>query len=404
VKEILVVDSNMAVRKLLEFALTREGFEVSAFSDGLSGLDAAFKTPPCLFVVDYRMEGMTLNQFLEKVRQREVFKRIPVILMVNTGDQYDETKMRALGMVDTIKKPLDPIEVLEKVKVHASADETDTIVTAIEPPPPPPSVEQAEPDDEMVRIEELLGWSSPSEESPFSEISETQVENQKKGEVETIKATGPSFNLEEAKKEAENKEELILFEEEELKVSDSDQKDSRLNEASFAAVSSASAIGGLSAEVSTPLEEDLNPPPSQKVAEEKDRSVQIAPQAEPVQGVSPSNLTQLEGVTRQVVEEFVHKIAPDIVEKVAWEVIPSLAEITVQKSVGTIQIKPPQTAEPSQESTPPISSQVDTFTRQVVEEIVHKIAPDIVEKVAWEVVPSLAEISLKKQINHLKDS
>jgi CheY-like chemotaxis protein len=391
VKEILVVDSNLAVRKLMEFALTREGFEVSAFSDGLSGLDAAFKAPPCLFVVDYRMEGITLSQFLEKVRQREALKRIPVILMINTGDPYDETKMRALGMVDTIKKPLDPIEVLEKIKVYASADEMDTIVTAIEPPPPPSSVEHAEPDDEMVRIEELLGWSSPPEESPFSEISEIQVENKKKEEAEAIRATSPPFNLQEAEKEAE-KEELILFEEEELKVSDSDQKDSRLNEASFAAVSSASAIGGLSAEALPPLEKELTPPPSQEAIKE----------AVPVQEASPPNVAQVEGVTRQVVEEMVHKIAQEMVERVAWEIIPSLAEITIKKSVGDLQIQPSQTAKPSQEDTPPSSSQVETVTRQVVEKVVRKIAQEMVEKVAWEVVPPLAEITLKKEIGHLK--
>jgi DNA-binding response OmpR family regulator len=384
VKEILVVDSNLAVRKLMEFALSREGFEVSAFPDGLSGLDAAFKTPPTLFVVDYRMDGMTLNQFLEKIRQRENLKRIPVVLMISSGDQYDEVKMRSMGIVDIIKKPLDPIEVLEKIKVHASADEMDTIVTAIEPPPTQPAKKHVEPsvepDDEMVKIEELLGWSSSTEESPFSETAEIRSEDGQKENVEALKATDSSFNLQE-EESATGKEELILFEEEEL-------KETQLNEASFAAVSSAN----LSARALPPSEEEMISTPSQKTVKEMDQ---------PVQTSSPPNLAQVEGITRQVVEEVVHKIAQEMVEKVAWEVIPSLAEITIKKSVGNLQSQAPQTVS-VQKIIPPNTSEMEALTEQVVKETVQKIAQEMVEKVAWEVIPSLAEIVLKKEIGHLK--
>jgi DNA-binding response OmpR family regulator len=406
---ILVVDSNLAVRKLMEFVLTREGFEASSFSDGLSALDAAFKTPPTAFVVDLRMEGMTLIQFLEKARSRENLRRIPVLLLVNTGEQYDEAKMRSLGILDTIKKPLDPIEILEKIKAYTTSDETDTIVTAVGPPPTPPPAEHIEPEDDMVRIEELLGWSSPSEESPFSEIAEIQERNNKQEEVgleseSQIKATSETAKAEdspldftevEAKQEVED-EEILQFDEEDLKASSDEKKESQFNEASFAAVSSAN----LSVEALPPLEEETVVASS--VSQEPNLAIQDSPGNTPVQETTPPHFPKVEEMTREAVEKVVHRIAQDMVEKVAWEVIPSLAEITIKKEVGHLQVQTPQKAISGQKATSPNSSQVEEMTRQVVEEIVHKMAQDVIDKVAWEVIPSLAEITLKKEINNLK--
>jgi DNA-binding response OmpR family regulator len=403
---ILVVDSNLAVRKLMEFVLTREGFEASSFSDGLSALDAAFKTPPALFVVDLRMEGMSVIQFLEKTRNRENLKRIPVLLLVNTGEQYDEAKMRTLGIVDTIKKPLDPIEILEKTKAYTSSDEADTIVTAVAPPPSPPPAEHVEPEDDMVRIEELLGWSSPSEESPFSEIAEIQERNNKREEVElgaefqiktpeaTQAADSPlDFSEGEGAQEAQD-EEILQFNEEDLGVSPDEKNELQFNEASFAAVSSAN----LSVEALPPLEEDTVVAP--EASQEPNLAIQDSAGGASVEETSTPHLPKVEEMTREMVEKVVGKLARDMVEKVAWEVIPSLAEITIKKEVEHLQASPNSAS--GQEAAPSHPSQVEEMTRLAVEEIVHKIAQDVIEKVAWEVIPSLAEITLKKEVNNRK--
>ncbi len=392
---ILVVDSNLAVRKLMEFVLTREGFEAVSFSDGLSALDTAFKTPPAVFVVDLRMEGMSLVQFLEKARNRENLKRIPVLLLINTGEQYDEAKMRSLGIVNTIQKPLDPIEILEKIKAYTTSDETDTIVTAIGPPPSPPPAEHVEPEDDMVRIEELLGWSSSSEESPFSEIAGIQERNNKQEEVElgtefqikvpdVAEAADSALDLSDIEGEQEGQQEV------------QDEEILQFNEASFAAVSSTN----LSVEALPPLEEETVVAPS--ASQEPNLAIQDSTGGTPVQETSTPHSQKVEEMTREVVEEVVRRIAQDMVEKVAWEVIPSLAEITIKKEVGHLQVQASPKSISGQEVTPPNPSQVEEMTHRMVEEIVRKMAQDVIEKVAWEVIPSLAEITLKKEINNLK--
>jgi CheY-like chemotaxis protein len=409
---ILVVDSNLAVRKLMEFVLTREGFEATSFSDGLSALDSALKTPPAVFVVDLRMEGMNLVQFLEKARNRENLKRIPVLLLINTGEQYDETQMRSLGVVGTIQKPLDPIEILEKVRAYTTSDETDTIVTAIGPPPSPSPAEHVEPEDDMVRIEELLGWSSSSEESPFSEIGGVQERNNKHEEAElgaefqlkvpdVAEAADSAFDLsdiegDQGKQPEVQDEEILQFNEEDLKASSDEKNETQFNEASFAAVSSTNlSVGAL-----PPLEEETVVAPS--ASQEPNLATQDTKRGVPVHETSTPHSPKVEEMTREVVEEVVRRIAQDMVEKVAWEVIPSLAEITIKKEVGHLQVQASPKTISGQEVTPPNPSQVEEMTHRMVEEIVRKMAQDVIEKVAWEVIPSLAEIILKKEINNLK--
>ena len=326
-KQILVVDKNLAVQKLMEFALTREGFEVYSFIDGLSALDYAFKTPPALFVVDCRMEGINLTHFLEKVRQRETLKQVPVVLLINAGDTYDESKIGAMGVVDTIKKPLDPIELMEKIKTHTGKDEMDQMAAAIESSAPPRNEvneENIEPEDEMFKIEELLGWSTPPAKSPFSEIQQDKnqegiglgTELQIKT-PEVAKAPNPP---------EEDHEEIILLEEEDFQAPATDQRQAQLTEASLKALSSV----GMSAEALSPVEEVITPPLSRSAAnlDVQSPSVPESHQAKP----SPIGQAA-EEMTRQVVEEVVKKIAQEVAEKVAWEVIPPLAEITIKKEI-----------------------------------------------------------------------
>lgn len=323
-KQILVVDKNLAVQKLMEFALTREGFEVFSFIDGLSALDSAFKTPPALFVVDCRMEGINLTYFLEKVRQRETLKQVPVVLLINSGDTYDEAKIGSMGVVDTIKKPLDPIELVEKIKTHSGKDEMDHISVAIEPSAPPPNEENIEGEDEMFKIEELLGWSTPPAKSPFSEIQE-DINQEGIGLGTELQIKSPEVAKASNPPEEAN-EEAILLEEEEFQAPATEQKQAQLTEASLKSLSSV----GMSAEALSPAEEVITPPPSISEANLEVQTPSV-PGSEPVR---PSPTGQAaEEMTRQVVEEVVKKIAQEVVEKVAWEVIPSLAEITIKKEI-----------------------------------------------------------------------
>ena len=51
-KRILIIEDDRDIVELVRYNLANEGFQVSAASDGNSGLDALKKTPPDLLLLD----------------------------------------------------------------------------------------------------------------------------------------------------------------------------------------------------------------------------------------------------------------------------------------------------------------------------------------------------------------
>ncbi len=326
-KKVLVVDKNLAVQKLLEFSLGEEGFEMSVFSDGLSALDTAFKNTPDLCIVEYGMEGLHLPQFLDKMHQRENLQQVPVILMVNASESDADPAILSQKMVYTIKKPLDPIEVLEQVKICLGVqtpprvlEDENTVVAwdldlqEAEDPnlnaPNEQSKEQSQ--GESLSIEELLGWPS-SQESEKQETNAQQAET-----IKELRGSAPTAPLSPAPSTPISSAEPL---EPVLKLSSQ-----------------------TSSQVPSP-ENSPDPVLHPAVGPEKEGSMDSAVDdasrrviEEIAWEVVPS-LTEtllkdrVQETATKMVQEMVHRIGQEIVEKVAWEVIPPLAEHAVKKEV-----------------------------------------------------------------------
>ncbi len=111
-------------------------------------------------------------------------------------------------------------------------------------------------------------------------------------------------------------------------------------------------------------------------------------------------IQQTESLTRESVEEVVRRVAQEVVERVAWEVIPSLAEIAVQKGIKSVGGPQAPLDSPASGAAAQTAA-TDPDDQKAAEEASRKIAQEVVERVAWEVIPSLAEITIKKEIERL---
>ena len=100
-KKLLVVDSNLAIQKLVEYNLSREQFEVTCLNDGLSALDLLATVDPDLILADYHLEGISFTRFCEKVKQKQTAKERPILVLVGAMDSYDPNKLVSLGVVDS---------------------------------------------------------------------------------------------------------------------------------------------------------------------------------------------------------------------------------------------------------------------------------------------------------------
>ena len=96
-KKILILDDKETIAKVLSIYLMSD-YDVQWLPDGLQGVKwlQAGNTPD-LIISDIRMPGMRGDDFLEWIKQNELFKHIPVI-MLSSEDSTSE-RIRLLELV-----------------------------------------------------------------------------------------------------------------------------------------------------------------------------------------------------------------------------------------------------------------------------------------------------------------
>lgn len=115
---ILAVDDNPANLNLLFDLLDKANFEVLISQSGESALKRAKNTSPDIILLDVMMPGIDGFETCRQLKADEATKDIPVIFMTALSDIVDKVKGLELGAVDYITKPIQPQEVLARIKIH----------------------------------------------------------------------------------------------------------------------------------------------------------------------------------------------------------------------------------------------------------------------------------------------
>jgi DNA-binding response OmpR family regulator len=117
-RRVLVVDDDPVIVKLLEVNLRLDGFVVDSAARGDEALDAASRNPPDLILLDVVLPGLGGYELVRLMRQDPSLKDIPVILLSARPADDPENGSYALGIVDRLQKPFDPVALLEVVHRH----------------------------------------------------------------------------------------------------------------------------------------------------------------------------------------------------------------------------------------------------------------------------------------------
>jgi DNA-binding NtrC family response regulator len=102
---ILIIDDDAVACEFLQEALSREGYEVVAYTSALEAL-AQDLSRYDLLMSDIRMPGMDGLQFLSQVQKK--WPELPVILMTAYGSLETTMEAISLGAWDYISKPFSP--------------------------------------------------------------------------------------------------------------------------------------------------------------------------------------------------------------------------------------------------------------------------------------------------------
>ena len=116
-KKILLVEDEELLADLLLKKLTVSGYEVSLANDGERGLNLVRELRPDLVLLDILMPKMDGLQVLAEMQKDNALRKIPVIVISNSGQPVEIDQIKKLGARDwLIKTDFDLQEVIQKVK------------------------------------------------------------------------------------------------------------------------------------------------------------------------------------------------------------------------------------------------------------------------------------------------
>lgn len=109
--DILIVDDEPNIRRMVSALLASEGFTVRDAPDGASGVRAAMEREPDAVLLDLMMPG-ELDGMATLARLRERFPDLPVVMMSGRAGLSDAVKATKLGAFHFLEKPLTPESVV----------------------------------------------------------------------------------------------------------------------------------------------------------------------------------------------------------------------------------------------------------------------------------------------------
>lgn len=115
---LLVVDDVPANLAMLTDAATAAGFRVLLAEDGERALRLAERAAPDLILLDVLMPGLDGLATCRRLKASPATREIPVIFVTALGETVDKVAGLEVGGVDYVTKPLQPAEVLARVRVH----------------------------------------------------------------------------------------------------------------------------------------------------------------------------------------------------------------------------------------------------------------------------------------------
>lgn len=117
-KHILVVDDSKTVRNLIAFIITKEGFQVTKAEDGLDALEKLYSISGIdLIISDVNMPRMDGFTFIKNIREQELFRDTPVIILSTEGQDKDIQEGLGLGANLYMVKPAQPDKLVKNIKM-----------------------------------------------------------------------------------------------------------------------------------------------------------------------------------------------------------------------------------------------------------------------------------------------
>jgi DNA-binding NarL/FixJ family response regulator len=117
-KTVMIVDDVPANVDVVLGLLHESGFRVLVADSGFRGIEQLELELPDLILLDLMMPGMDGIETCLRIKAREAWKHIPIVMMTAADELSTKLAAFEAGAVDFLTKPIQPEEVLARVRTH----------------------------------------------------------------------------------------------------------------------------------------------------------------------------------------------------------------------------------------------------------------------------------------------
>lgn len=115
-EKILIIDDDLDTLRLVGLMLQRQGYQISAATNGQQGLDKAFEEDPDLILLDVMMPDMDGYEVTRRLRQNPSTMETPILMFTAKTQLDDKVVGFEVGANDYLTKPTHPSELQARVK------------------------------------------------------------------------------------------------------------------------------------------------------------------------------------------------------------------------------------------------------------------------------------------------
>jgi two-component system, OmpR family, alkaline phosphatase synthesis response regulator PhoP len=112
--QILIIEDDPQMQKVLQRAFRDRGYTVTIFGDGLAGLHAFRTVQPAVVILDLMLPNIVGRELCETMKAEQ--PEIPVIVVSAISEVVDKVLLLELGADDYVTKPFSPRELLARVE------------------------------------------------------------------------------------------------------------------------------------------------------------------------------------------------------------------------------------------------------------------------------------------------
>ncbi|MEW6055433.1 MAG: response regulator [Bdellovibrionota bacterium] len=146
-RKLLVADDSVTIQKVIKLALSSEGYDILAVSDGKEAIRAIQEEKPDVVLIDLALPIADAYSVKRAINENPGLASIGFILLVSAFEKVDERIVDELQFHGRLIRPFDPsqlrkavADLMSKLGSPGSPRKKATTPNADVPPPPPPEV------------------------------------------------------------------------------------------------------------------------------------------------------------------------------------------------------------------------------------------------------------------------